>query len=335
MLLKKISGDSKSLKELLQEKEIWSGLNNILSTRVKELKRIKQQHEKNLSGSKHTIKELEQEKLMIKEIVENQVSKTHAINRKYYLTIAMIGVVLAAVVMSYSLYFVTLVGQEYIVQDVGDVRSGYVIQNLKGDTIDTWLSWRLIEDETLYVNIVNARQYPEQTKIIKNVILSKQAIEIDDSLLHKGPSGSTSLFYMGWAGALEKASQTSTKFFIPKNLELIDSSSGAGDITIRLTKERSGDGYSGYTRSIADENQNQILKSDITLFDVDNLSDNQLMTISRHELGHALGLAHASDPDDLMAPIVKTSYPYISECDVDAIVGLYDGGKSSHVVCEK
>lgn len=36
-----------------------------------------------------------------------------------------------------------------------------------------------------------------------------------------------------------------------------------------------------------------------------------------------------------MAPIIKTEYPYISECDVDAIKSLYDGGKKSNVVCEK
>ena len=76
------------------------------------------------------------------------------------------------------------------------------------------------------------------------------------------------------------------------------------------------------------------LKSDITIFDVDNLTDNQLTTITRHEFGHALGLAHSTAFEDLMAQTVITEYPYISECDVDAIILLYDGGKSSQVVCE-
>jgi len=217
---------------------------------------------------------------------------------------------------------------------LGQLKSKYLIENLRGDTIDTWLSWRLTDGDVLYVNIVNAHKYPEKAEMIKDVILSKETFEIDDSLTHKRPKGFTSTYYLGWAGALGKASEDPTKFFIPANLEVTDSSSGAGDITIRLAKERSGDGFSGWTKSIADEKQNQILKSDITIYDVDNLSKNQLITITRHELGHAFGLAHSSAPEDLMYPEITTAIPYISPCDIDAIVSLYDGGKSSQVVCE-
>ncbi|MBI5377824.1 MAG: matrixin family metalloprotease, partial [Thaumarchaeota archaeon] len=51
--------------------------------------------------------------------------------------------------------------------------------------------------------------------------------------------------------------------------------------------------------------------------------------------GHALGLAHSTAPEDLMAPVVMTSYPYISDCDLSTIIKLYDGGKNSQVICEK
>jgi len=51
-------------------------------------------------------------------------------------------------------------------------------------------------------------------------------------------------------------------------------------------------------------------------------------------LGHALGLAHSTATEDLMFPTIETDYPYISSCDIDAIILLYDGGKKSEVTCE-
>ena len=311
------------------------GLNLSMEDTISKLKKSKKEFDNKLFQTLKESNESKQEKKILEGITENETAKTYSLTRKYYLTIAIAGVVMTAIIIPYSLFVITLVGQEYLVEDLGSLKSGYLIQNLKGDTIDTWLSWRLTEGDVLRVNIVNAGQYPEQAEIIKSVILSKEVIEIDDSLLEKGPKGSTSSYHMGWAGALETSSQSTTEYFIPANLEVIDSESGAGDIIILLKKEKNGDGFSGWTRSIADENQNQILKSGITIYDVDNLSDDQLKTIVRHELGHAFGLAHSSDPEDLMYPVVKTAYPYISECDLDAIVLLYDGGKSSQVVCEK
>ncbi len=215
------------------------------------------------------------------------------------------------------------------------LKSNYLIQNLKGDTIDTWVSWNLVEGQTLYVNIINGDKYPEQAEIIRNTILSTESIEIDDKLQHKGPAGTYSTYFMGWNGALDNASINDTELFIPTNLQVIESKSGQGDITIELSNMKSGDGYSGYTKSITDANNNQILKSHITIYDIESTSKAQLETISRHEMGHALGLAHSTAPEDLMAPVITTNYPYISECDVDAIVSLYDNEESSQVVCEK
>jgi len=142
--------------------------------------------------------------------------------------------------------------------------------------------------------------------------------------------GVTSTYYLGWKGALEAASaEKETELYIPKNFEIIESGKGEGEITIEFTNMRNGDGYSGYTISIADDSQNQILKSRITIYEIDSLTDNQLAMIIRHELGHAIGLAHSTAPEDLMAPTIT------SECDIDAIIQLYDGSQNSQVVCEK
>ena len=219
---------------------------------------------------------------------------------------------------------------------VGELKSKYLIQNLKGDTIDTHLSWRLVDDDVLHVNILNGDKFPEMAQVIRDVILSETVLEIDDSLLHEVPKGSKSTYYEGWATALQEASsKKDTTFYIPINYDIIESKNGQGDITLEFSRWANGDGYAGFTKSIADSTQNQILKSHIVIYNIDDLSSTRLETIFRHEFGHALGLAHATDPEDLMHPVILTGFPYISECDIDAILSLYDGEKLSQVVCEK
>ena len=216
---------------------------------------------------------------------------------------------------------------------IAPLTSKYLIENLRGDTIDTGSSWKLGEGESLYVNIINSANISEDNlERVKNAILSEDIIDIDNSFLHKGPAGTYSTYYMGWQGALKSAAKSETKFVIPTKFEIVESSSGMGDISITLTGLMDTDGYSGFTKSIADENQ--ILKSQITIYEADKLTGNQISAILRHEMGHALGLAHSTAPEDLMAPQMQTEYPFISPCDVDAIISLYDGQSSRQVVCQ-
>jgi len=218
---------------------------------------------------------------------------------------------------------------------IAPIKSKYLIENLRGDTIDTWLSWRLVKGDTLTVNILNAAKYdPKVIETVKKVILSKEILEIDNSFLHKGPKGTTSLMYVGWQGAMAEAAKTETTLYVPAKFKVIESANGEGDIIIELSNSRNADGFAGWTNSIADASQNQILKSRITIFAVDSTSLAALETIVRHELGHALGLAHSTAPEDLMYPTIKTNFPYISDCDIDAMEKLYDGGNTSEVICE-
>ena len=104
-------------------------------------------------------------------------------------------------------------------------------------------------------------------------------------------------------------------------------------IPYALSSLQDSDGNAGYTKSMTDGNQ--ILKSSITIFDTDNLSDTQLSTITRHEFGHAIGLAHSSAPEDLMYPTIETDFPFISDCNISAIIHLYDGNVDDKVICKK
>lgn len=213
------------------------------------------------------------------------------------------------------------------------LKTRYYTENLKGDTVDTWKSWRLV-GTTLNVNILKSPRVTEhQIDVIKNAISSEKTIEFDDSIVHKGPQGSTSTYYEGWAGALKEASSVPTKYRLPTNFNFIDSSGGEGDIIITLSSIKDSDGYTGYTKSITEENE--ILKSFITIYDISNLTDQQLATIIRHEFGHALGLGHSTAPEDLMAPTIDMTIPYISECNVDALIDLYNANEGKQTVCEK
>ncbi len=331
----------RKLREEKQKSAILSEIEKSLSKKVlnlqeenKKLNKEKKRIESKFSKDTQTLKELEQEKQILSSIVESESKKTINLSKKYYVTIVLAAVTISAIIIPYSLYAMTLVGQEYRVEDLDSIKSSYVIQNLKGDKVDTWLSWRLT-DSTLYVNILNAQKYQDKASIVRDAILSTQYYEIDDHLLGKAPKGTITKYYLGWAGALDAASQKDTKFPIPKNIQVISSDNGAGDITITLANTRNGDGFAGITKTIADESQNQILKSDITIYDVENLSENQLRAIMRHEFGHSLGLAHSTAEEDLMHPQLKTEYPYISHCNINAITDLYDGSQKSEVVCEK
>lgn len=323
---------NRTLKELKQEREFLLQLNNSYEEIIEKLEATNISLEEKISNSLQKSKELEQEGMTQNEIIKEQTIKLTK-KQSMIITLVIIGVVAISVS---SFMFVTVVtGQQYKVENIGTMPTGYVIQNLRGDTIDTWLSWRVVSGAILHVGIVNAEKYPDKIPLIKEVILSEESIEIDDSLLHKGPKGTSSTYFVGWSGALNDASKQSTKFYIPSNLEVTESAQGEGDITIILTNERSGDGYSGYTKNIADESQNQILKASITIYDVDKLSSEGFKTILRHEFGHAIGLAHSTAPEDLMHPIIETNYPYISDCDISALTLLYDGGEKSEVTCEK
>ena len=202
-----------------------------------------------------------------------------------------------------------------------NIKTRYLIENLQGQADDTHRYWNIAKGTPLTVSIINPDQISqEKIDAIEGAILSTDVLYIDNSLLGKSPSDGKSEYFKGWKGALDTIQNT--KFYVPTDFNIVESDDGPGQIVIVLSHLEDPDGYSGYTRSVVDDSQ--ILKSFITIYDADKLTDNQLATIVRHEFGHALGLPHTSDPQDLMHATIQTGYPYVSECDVGAIQSLYD-----------
>ena len=217
-------------------------------------------------------------------------------------------------------------------QESSPIKTKFFIENLKGDTVNTWKSWRLV-GTSMNVNIVSPRSMEEdKIDVIIDAIKSEESIDVDDSLTHKGPRGTSSTFFKGWTGALKDASNTESLYNIPTDFKVIRRSGGEGDIIITLSNIKDNDGFTGYTKSIVDGNE--ILKSFITIYDISNLNDEELSTIVRHEFGHAIGLGHSTAPEDLMAPTIDMTIPYISECNIAAINDLYSGIQGD-TVCEK
>lgn len=280
-----------------------------------------------LSDSYHTINELKQEKVILNAEIEH-VQKARQNQLKKYLVIFIAMSIALASIMIVYLYE----GQNIIKPGLmHDYKSQYVIQNLKGDTIDTWTAWDIPNDRVLRIQINNKADLAnDKIDAVRNAILSQEQLEIDDSMLHKGPKGYTSVYYVGWLGALTDIKSSAN---IPTKFEISETFDGAADIVITLESLRSPDGYSGWTESLVDNNQ--ILKSSITIYQANEISADQLSIIIRHEFGHALGLAHATAPEDIMAPTIQTFYPYISECDIKAVKMLYEEKHTSQVVCEK
>jgi len=270
--------------------------------------------------SSDRISKLEEE---IKTIVVDQKRIIRTINTKSTIMIGTVMTIMVVILLIVTNNIPTYSNNITESEFQATLSSGYVIENLKGEKINTFVSWKIEPEDPFHIHVILSPEVTEKRlDMINDVIHSVEEIDLDGGK-----------YYKGWFGALQEISHK-TKFSIPIHYHSIITDIGSGHITIKLTTQNSGDGYSGYTKSQVDEANHQILKSQITIYSVDELSTEGFKTILRHELGHAFGLAHSQNPDDLMYPEIKTNYPYISPCDVQGIIGLYDGEQKSEIICQ-
>ena len=190
----------------------------------------------------------------------------------------------------------------------------FLPNNAKGSelvTIDTFFPWKSQNDKTLQVSIIKETPLSaDQIDRVKKAITGHGTVKFDDTTT-----------FVSWSEALETTSDYKTKISMPQ-IELVNDNYRVADITITITDTSNSDGYSGFTTHVIEDNE--IVKSNITIYDINSISGEEISSITRHEFGHALGLIHANSPDDLMYNIVQVP-SYVTDCDIDSLLSLYDG----------
>ncbi|CUR52188.1 Peptidase M10A and M12B matrixin and adamalysin [Nitrosotalea devaniterrae] len=311
--------------DLASQKTLLKEMNSELKKRVSEMEAGTIHLRHDISEKEKIIDDLRADKKVLTGLLKSEPRKNKILRN--VTIVAALGLA-----MFIFISYVPSDLQSFYNSNNGPLKTQYLIQNLKGSTVDTWKPWHLVNNQPLIINIINANAISkEKLDAIKEAILSEESVKIDNSLLEKGPVGTVSVYYKGWQGAVQNMQNDKTKFHVPTKFNIIESPSEEGDITIALSNLENPDGLSGYTKSITDGQET--LKSVITIYNVGELSPERLGAVVRHEFGHALGLGHSSDQEDLMHYVIETNFPFVSDCDVNAVKDLYDGKEMTDVAC--
>ena len=141
----------------------------------------------------------------------------------------------------------------------------------------------------------------------KKIQIIKQVIESEKQVNQE---------FFGWNGALSSISE---KTNVPV-LKLTENTKEA-KITIILSPFDGIHGMNGFTTyQLTDE---KISKAVVTIHNFNNLKQEQLELVVRHELGHALGLGHTSNSFDLMFPMLNLEHALISIFDLEMLSEMY------------
>ena len=206
----------------------------IADKKINELEKSNIELKIKLENNTENLLNTKQEKLILAEKADSKEKISFVMMKKYYMTIAITGLMIGGFIGAYTLYQDSI-DDDYMMLVGEHAKSKYLVQNLRGDTLKTWFPWMLAGTQALHVNILdNNLATEERIDVIQNIISSEETLDIDNLLTHKGPKGTTSTYYKGWSGALQIAAQQNTELVIPQSFEFSNSKRPLGDITVEL-----------------------------------------------------------------------------------------------------
>lgn len=174
--------------------------------------------------------------------------------------------------------------------------SGYEKQNYA-------TPWNIQEDMISVLIMRDAIVPAYNLDIVENSIISEEK--------------SSDIFFESWNNGIKKIN-SSYKVNIP-TLQ-INNIHNQNYIIIYL-KEESHPKYNGFTQLTYEDNK--ISSAFITIYNADELPAIQIVTIVRHELGHALGISHLSGQPSIMNSIIRQESSLISMFDLKFLLMAY------------
>jgi len=128
--------------------------------------------------SQHRIIELEKEKLEMQMLTDKKIHELEKTSfqmmKKYYLTIAIAGLAFGGFMGAFTFYENNM-EKDYVMLVGESAKSKYLVQNLRGDTMQTWFPWMIAGSQTLYVNILdNNLATQEKIDVIKKLLSQKK-----------------------------------------------------------------------------------------------------------------------------------------------------------------